>query len=190
MNELRKKFGFVLSFLPWLMLGVISKFSFTVAVIVSFLTSLLCFNRIRKGFIIDCATFVFILTSLILVLFFKNMWFAKRMIFFGFSSLTIVAWGSILIRYPFTINYAKLRVPKENWNTYFFLHVNYIISTTFAITFSLLTFLQFIKIYIPNLFHPIFFPLIYSLIIVSNFIYISWFPEWYKKRYKEKFSKK
>lgn len=190
MEDFKKKFGFITSFLPWLFLGVISKFSFNLAVISAFLISLLSFNRIRKGFIIDCGTSLFLIVCLIMVLFFKNMWFAQGMFMFGIGFLALLAWGSILFRYPFTIDYAKLRVPKEMWNSYLFLHVNYIISMTFALSFSFMTGFQLIKIYFPNFLNPVLFPLIYWGILILNFAFISLFPQWYKKRYEAKISKK
>jgi hypothetical protein len=188
MNSI-KKLRVLLSFIPWVLLAILSKFSVHLAIIVAFLFSLLSFQRLRKGFIIDWGTFLFFLTSLIIIIVFKNMWFGKRIMIFGVGMLALVSWGSILVKYPFTIDYAKLLAPKELWSSYLFIYINKIISTTFAICFSIMVLLQLVKFYYPSFFNPIIFPIIYWGILILNFIFISWFPEWYKKKVNDRSSK-
>jgi len=50
-------------------------------------------------------------------------------------ALVVIVLGSILVRHPFTLAYAKSDTPKEIWNTPGFLKVNYQISWVWAIAF-------------------------------------------------------
>jgi len=50
-------------------------------------------------------------------------------------ALAVIALGSIAIREPFTLQYARESAPREVWNTPEFLHVNYVITWAWAIAF-------------------------------------------------------
>ncbi len=50
-------------------------------------------------------------------------------------ALAVIALGSILLREPFTIQYARDEAPREVWKTPQFLHVNYVITWAWAIAF-------------------------------------------------------
>jgi hypothetical protein len=48
-----------------------------------------------------------------------------------------IAFGSVLIRNPFTLQYAKEDTPREFWNTPEFLRVNYLITWVWVIAFAI-----------------------------------------------------
>ena len=50
-------------------------------------------------------------------------------------ALVVIALGSILIRRPFTLQYAREDVPKSEWSSPEFLRVNYLISWVWAVAF-------------------------------------------------------
>jgi hypothetical protein len=50
-------------------------------------------------------------------------------------ALAVIALGSILLREPFTLQYAREEAPREVWETPQFLHVNYVITWAWAIAF-------------------------------------------------------
>jgi hypothetical protein len=52
-------------------------------------------------------------------------------------ALLVIVLGSILIRQPFTLPYAKEDTPEEYWHTPQFLRVNYLISWVWAIAFAI-----------------------------------------------------
>lgn len=52
-------------------------------------------------------------------------------------ALVVIALGSILVRQPFTLQYAKEDVPEEIWGTPEFLRVNYLISWVWVIAFGI-----------------------------------------------------
>ncbi len=51
--------------------------------------------------------------------------------------LVAVALASILLRAPFTIQYAREMTPKENWETPLFFHINYTITWVWTATFAI-----------------------------------------------------
>ncbi|MDN5917583.1 MAG: hypothetical protein L0I76_21230, partial [Pseudonocardia sp.] len=50
-------------------------------------------------------------------------------------ALVLVAVGSILVRMPFTLQYAREQVDRQYWNLPAFLHVNYVITGVWAAAF-------------------------------------------------------
>lgn len=50
-------------------------------------------------------------------------------------ALAVFAVGSILVRQPFTIQYAKESAPKELWTNPVFIHVNYVLTWVWAVAF-------------------------------------------------------
>ena len=51
-------------------------------------------------------------------------------------ALVVFAFGSILLRNPFTLQYAKESTPEEYWATPLFLHINYVITAVWALAFT------------------------------------------------------
>jgi hypothetical protein len=52
------------------------------------------------------------------------------------AMLVFVALGSIVLRVPFTIQYAREMTPKEYWDTALFLHINYALTWVWTATFA------------------------------------------------------
>ncbi len=52
------------------------------------------------------------------------------------AMLVLVAMGSIVLRVPFTIQYAREMTPKEYWDTPLFLHINYVLTWVWTATFA------------------------------------------------------
>ncbi len=53
------------------------------------------------------------------------------------AMLVVVALGSIVLRAPFTIQYAREITPKENWDTPLFVHINYVLTWVWTVTFAI-----------------------------------------------------
>jgi len=141
----------ILTFLPWAVLNLALKyFPLNYAISIAFLTSFFLFKGLKSGIMLDWGTFLFFIFSFVLVVVFKNMWFAKRMEIFAFSTLDFIAWFSIMVRRPFTQDYARLQVPKEKWKNPLFLRINFIMTLCYAMAFLLLTFLSIFKFYYPS----------------------------------------
>lgn len=53
------------------------------------------------------------------------------------GTLALMAWGSILVGTPFTIEYARETVPEDVWHLPGFLYVNQVITAVWALSFSI-----------------------------------------------------
>jgi hypothetical protein len=53
------------------------------------------------------------------------------------AALLLIALGSIVIRHPFTLQYAKEDTPKEYWHAPEFLRVNYLIAWVWVVAFAI-----------------------------------------------------
>jgi hypothetical protein len=53
------------------------------------------------------------------------------------AALLVITFGSILIRMPFTLQYAREDTPEEYWHTPEFLRVNYLISWIWVVAFAI-----------------------------------------------------
>jgi len=53
------------------------------------------------------------------------------------AMLVVVALGSIVLRVPFTMQYAREVTDKEYWNTPLFLHINYVLTWVWTATFAI-----------------------------------------------------
>jgi hypothetical protein len=53
------------------------------------------------------------------------------------AMLVVVALGSVALRVPFTIQYAREIAPKEYWDTPLFLHINYVLTWVWTATFAI-----------------------------------------------------
>ncbi|MEV7189711.1 hypothetical protein [Kitasatospora sp. NPDC093102] len=54
----------------------------------------------------------------------------------SFAWLALVAWGSLVWRRPFTLPIARTRTPKELWSTPQFLRTNMIVTSVWAVSFT------------------------------------------------------
>lgn len=53
------------------------------------------------------------------------------------AMLVVVALGSIVLRAPFTTQYAREMTPKEYWDTPLFIHINYVLTWVWTATFAI-----------------------------------------------------
>src|SRR5258708_4145400 len=127
------------SFLPWILFFILighSEEKLDVAIIAATIASILCdFNRLKHGFILSWGTFFFFIFMLVAVVIFKSQWIARYSEFFSNGALAAIAWISILVRKPFTIQYAKEIVSSDKWQHPLFIKINYMLTSAWGILF-------------------------------------------------------
>lgn len=132
----------VCSFLPWILYFVLlghSQEQIDIAVIIAGIASIIFeFKRLKKGFILSLGTLAFFICMFIAVVLFKNQWIAKQAWIFSNGTLAVIAWISILLKQPFTIQYAKLQVTKDKWNHPIFFRINYTLTAMWGSVFYLI----------------------------------------------------
>ena len=134
-------FKFLFGFLPWILYAVIANHSFVSDEIAAGLALasvfILDFKRIRKGYILECGTVLFFAALLILFLLPSRQYVALHAMLWINLALAFIMWFSILIRRPFTIQYAKESVPENAWNKPGFIRVNDILSGFWALVVTI-----------------------------------------------------
>lgn len=84
-------------------------------------------NKSGRG-ILHWGTVGFFAVTLGLVVLWPNVWYLKHLGGFSGGVLSALVWGSILIRRPFTLVYAKAKIDPSLWNHPVFIRRNYQIS--------------------------------------------------------------
>ncbi len=174
------------SFLPWIlffMLAGNTQQQLDTAIIVAAVTSIVFeLKSLKKGFILSWGTLIFFIFMIVAVILLRNQWVAKFSWIFSNGALAIIAWVSIIIRKPFTIQYAKEQVSKDKWQHPLFLKINYLLTAVWGIVFLTGIGLHVIRIYFPA-FDGWSYEVISYLPSVFGIWFTTWFPDWYKERY-------
>ena len=132
----------VFSFLPWVVFTSVGHLaSFTGALVLAIAAGLIVFARAkRRGSVhlLDLASIGYfgILLAAVAVIQPTNFdtWIEYTQAG-SYAALTVIVFGSILIRRPFTISYAKETTPEAFWDTDLFLKINNDISARWGFAF-------------------------------------------------------
>ncbi len=129
---------------PWIVLSLLEgpgRFELAVAVPLAMSLSILVADPLRGRSIklLACADVVFfaaLLTVGLVISQDSKDWLERWCGEISNVSLVIIAVGSIAMRLPFTIQYAREQVPKESWSSPTFIKVNYVITGVWAGAFA------------------------------------------------------
>lgn len=125
--------GMVLTSLPWLAFWVLlSRGRLFTAIIVALLAAAVAVvaEKLsgRSSKILQTGTLAVFVVFAAAVTFADRAWLGHWIRLMSNGALTVVVLISILIRKPFTLQYARESVPKELWASPEFLHANYVIT--------------------------------------------------------------
>lgn len=92
------------------------------------------------------------------------------------AGLLLIVLATILIGRPFTLQYAQEQVPAEHWADRQFMRTNYVITTVWALAFSVLVVADLLLLYVPAL--PPRVGIIATIVALAAAIkFTSWYPE-------------
>ena len=91
--------------------------------------------------------------------------------------LLVIVLGSLAVRKPFTIQYARESVPREHWNSPTFVRTNVVITAVWALAFALLVAADVVMLYAPDVPHQV-----GVAVTVLALIGAFRFTEWYSDR--------
>lgn len=172
-------------FIPWILFFLLSGKSqgqLDIAIIVAAIATLFFdYKSLRKGFILSWGTliyFTFMLTSVALM---RNQWVAQHAWLFSNGVLALIAFFSILVRKPFTMQYARELTPSEKWTHPIFIKINYILTMVWGFVFLAGIGLHLIQGLIPSVTGWVFECLTYVPSILAIW-FTTRFPQWYKRR--------
>jgi hypothetical protein len=173
------------SFLPWILFFILlrdTQHQLDTAIIVAAVTSIILeFKGLKKGFILSWGTLLFFSFMLIAVVCFRNHWISKNSWIFSNGALAAIAWISIFIRKPFTIQYAKEQVPKDKWRHPLFLKINYLLTSVWGLIFLISIVLQLLRLRYPE-FSGLSYEIISYIPSIFGIWFTSWFPNWYREK--------
>lgn len=142
-------------FLPWILYSVFygnTPKQFMIAILAALISSLIFnFKEIKKKFILTSATLIYFALLLILTLLFHWSWLRTNAWLISNLVLTAIAFGSVVIKQPFTIQYAKLITPEIFWKTPLFLQINNILTNIWGAIFLFTALTNFIYIEDPHI---------------------------------------
>jgi hypothetical protein len=97
------------------------------------------------------------------------------------SGLLAIVLVSMLVRRPFTLQYARETVAQEHWSSSEFIRANYVITGAWALAFALMVIAELALLYVPN------FPkragiIVIVIALVGAVKFTGWYPEHSKNR--------
>lgn len=176
------------TFIPWILYFSLigpSQKQLDIAIIAS-LAAFLFFGakELKKGFILTWGTFLFFIFMLVTVVLFKIQWIASHEWLFSNGTLASIAWISLLLGKPFTLQYAREQVSKEKWNHPIFIQINQLLTLTWGLIFLFCTIIPVIQIYYPYPHHLWIYETLSNGLAVFGIWFTVWFPSWYRKKMK------
>ena len=176
---------FLISILPWILFGLFAGHSLLeleTALIVSLVISVIVgYRDMRDKLIVPWVTFSFFIFMVIALVVLQ--WYSI-IPYIGIASNTVltgIAFGSLAIGIPFTIQYAKRDVPRERWENPVFIHINKILTAFWGILFFLGLLLSVYKFFYPDTL-GIFGDAYMWISIIVGIIFTMKYPAYAKKR--------
>ena len=132
----------LLSFAPWVAFLIIARGSLArveIALVVALaLSVVMAACKLHRG-IIMWVGLAFFTAATIAVVGFHNMWTVGHLGVLANGALALGSWGTLLIRRPFTLEYAREHTDPAKWNDPLFIRVNVLLTAVWATTFTVNT---------------------------------------------------
>lgn len=176
----------VKSFFPWILFFILTGHTqkqLDIAIIVAMVTTVLFeYRELKNGFVLSWGTFIFFVFMIIYVVYLENQWVRQYSWVFSNGALATIAWGSIIIHKPFTIQYAKEQVSKDKWKHPLFLKINYLLTSIWGLIFLISIILHLLQLHYP-MFSGISYEIVSYILTIFGIWFTTWFPSWYRERY-------
>jgi hypothetical protein len=179
-------FKLLLAFSPWLSFLFIAsgslvrlKLGLVVALILSVAMGI---TRLHRGVILWAGLLFFTYATLAVVLF-NDMWTARYMGVMANAALAISTWLTIILKKPFTLDYAREHTDPSLWGSPLFIRTNVVITSFWGLIFTVNTILAWGKIehfILPELGYEI---ITYTLLI-GTVAFTKWYPNRARRRHK------
>jgi len=181
-NRMKEFFQLILGFIPWLLFMFIaghSLFQLEMAILICLAASVVFgFRDLRERFILQWGSLIFFLGCAVLINGLTLIWFAENMDILANGYLAGLVWVSIMLKKPFTLQYARRDLPVDRWNDIHVVRVCTIIAVVWACLMTFSTIMSVIK-------HSAITHLadwVYFYISITNMILGAMFTVWYKRR--------
>lgn len=173
------------SFLPWIIFSILygsTRNSFVMASLVA-LGYLVIFEwkDLKEKMIFTWVTLCYFLMTLFLSYIFTSNWIEVNSSILSNFALMCIAFGSLIAKVPFTIQYARRTVEPQKWKHPLFIEINNILTAMWGVLFLLALITNITYSFTSELNHN-------AYLILTNFIWIigaivsKWFPSYWRKR--------
>ncbi len=172
------------SLIPWLLFFILfsyDQYRMQIGAIGALLALLILSRRnLHKGIVFDWLTILFFLFVVVSIFLVTHSWLAINAELIANIVLTVIAWTSLLLNKPFTLEYTKRSVAKEYWQTMLFSRINLYLTVLWSVTFTALTILSVLYYY--NVGDDAWTGEILPIILILLTIWMTvWFPDWCKR---------
>jgi hypothetical protein len=135
--------SYLRGFIPWIAFGAISSFGWQWGALTALILGVFQLRKQRRAgvaadaLVLETSTVIYfaLLTALAFALPHSPLQHYAGVL--SFSWLALTAWGTLAARHPFTLGIAKQSTPREFWDMPQFLHINVVITTVWALCFTL-----------------------------------------------------
>ncbi len=172
-----------MTFFPWIISGLIAAFFPSYGYLSALTFALLSFSQLRKGFILEWSSLIFFGVNYFNDQFLKTPWITEHISILSSLFFALVAFISLLVRQPFTLQYAKHEVEEKFWDSPLFMRVNTILTAGLGIIFLCVTLVNLYRHFHPGLLNGW---MVWGAAFAMKLLFIKTFPPWYKKRILQK----
>ncbi|MEI8345148.1 MAG: hypothetical protein WCG06_03650, partial [Candidatus Omnitrophota bacterium] len=149
------------------------------ALIISFVISLIFgYRQLRSGFILQWGSVIFFAWCIIMVNCLNNVTVAKNMGVIANGFLASIIWLTILVKKPFTLQYAREDLPKERWHDPRLVQSCRFIAIVWGALMAFSTLVACFKVIRPGAYPEI----VYSSVSIGTIMGGTLFTQFYKKR--------
>jgi carotenoid cleavage dioxygenase len=172
-------------FLPWILFSAIfgkngkdSLIAIIVALVVCIKTER---THLRKGFVLSWGTVIFFILLFFLAVVARIPWVIDNASMLSNLTLALIAWISLFIGQPFTLQYAREQTPQQIWKTPGFIKVNQILTIIWGLIFLFSVLLHYLRSYIPKS-EAVLYPILSYGSIILGLWFTKKFPMWYRSK--------
>jgi hypothetical protein len=174
--------GIILAFAPFIVFAVIDRLiGSSEGLIAGAATSMVLLVRdwLRPGIapkILEIGTFILFAGLALYAVLGAAAWSIMDVRLRVDAGLLLIVLTTMLVRQPFTLQYAREQVAPDQWTSPAFLRVNYVITGAWAVAFAIMVLADLVLIYMPDL--PPRFGIIATVVaIVGAIKFTGWYPE-------------
>jgi hypothetical protein len=153
MRYIKQILSLLFAFAPWIAFLILAGPSLPrlkIAVIVSSLITIVMWaGKFHRGIIL-WAGVIFFSWALVAVVGLEHMWTIRHLGVLSNGALAAGTIISVLIKNPFTLEYAKEKTPPERWSSPLFIRTNYIITEVWGVVFLMNVLLNYLKMNAPH----------------------------------------
>ncbi|MEB0224435.1 hypothetical protein [Pseudomonas sp. 10S4] len=107
------------------------------ALSVAFLMFVLCFDTLRRGFVIECTLVICLLGMALMSVYWPGLSTFENVKLLLYGVLTVIGWSSVWRGQPFTLQYGSEGVDEDARQSSAFFDINNTITKTWCMTFSI-----------------------------------------------------